>query len=96
MKDYIAKNNLQPVKIEHVSAAQAAPQAPAAEASKPKASASRAGGLHPEYEPDYEDIELSNMRKVIAKRLVMSKVSEHLNNNNFLTIRLGKCSFSTL
>lgn len=31
--------------------------------------------VNEEHEPDFEDIELSNMRKVIAKRLVLSKVS---------------------
>ncbi len=31
--------------------------------------------VNPEYEPDFEDIELTNMRKVIAKRLVLSKTT---------------------
>ena len=75
MKDYIAKNNLQPVKIEHAEPAPSQQQAaPQAEASKPKPQAISKAGQNPEYEPDYEDIELSNMRKVIAKRLLMSKV----------------------
>lgn len=76
VKEYIAKNNLQPVPIEHAQAAPSQAVAPQ-EVSKPSASPSRAGGgmMHPEYEPDYEDIELSNMRKVIAKRLVMSKTT---------------------
>ena len=72
MKEYIIKNNLssaaaavtqptEPVKVANVNPI----KQPAAAGPK----------THPEHEPDFEDIELSNMRKVIAKRLVLSKVN---------------------
>ena len=65
VKEYIIKNNISPapVKVE-ASAPAAAPVSKSAVSSD----------INPEYEPDFEDIELSNMRKVIAKRLVLSKV----------------------
>lgn len=73
MKEYIIKNNLSPAPAAaaqpQVAPVSAAPAADQAKTSKP------AGPVHPEYEPDFEDIELSNMRRVIAKRLVLSKVS---------------------
>ena len=49
------------------------PTSPKAEPAKTQVS--KPSGSNPEYEPDYVDIELSNMRKVIAKRLVFSKTT---------------------
>lgn len=73
VKEYIIKNNLSPAPAAasqpQVAPVSVAPAASQAKTSKP------AGPAHPEYEPDYEDIELSNMRRVIAKRLVLSKTT---------------------
>lgn len=68
--EYIAKNKLSPAPKKPepstvVNTAQAF--APPKKTSNPNVS--------PEYEPDFEDIELTNMRKVIAKRLVLSKTT---------------------
>lgn len=74
VKEYIIKHNLSPAPVSPaaVSPAQAAPVSPAVEKAKTSKPA-RSG--HPEHEPDFEDIELSNMRRVIAKRLVLSKTT---------------------
>lgn len=68
MKTYIEQNGL---KLKQVEASHV--ETPAAQ--PPKAQISKPSGSNPEYEPDYVDIELSNMRKVIAKRLVFSKTT---------------------
>ena len=77
MKAYIYKHNLSPApqKAEPVAQSVVAPkpEAPKAESAVQNTS-SRPSNVNPEYEPDFEDIELSNMRKVIAKRLLLSKV----------------------
>ena len=72
MKAYILEHKLTPV-TETVTEAPkqpAVPAQPAPSAEKPKAQSASS-----EQELDYEDIELSNMRKVIAKRLLFSKVN---------------------
>lgn len=75
MKAYISTNNLSPVprKEEPKMAAIPEPVKDVPVQEKP-VSRPAGGSQHPEYEPDFEDIELSNMRKVIAKRLLLSKV----------------------
>lgn len=73
MKAYIEKNNLTPKTpvsepgptIVSVTSAPPAAAAQSAPAPRPQ---------HPDQELDYEDIEITNMRKVIAKRLLFSKV----------------------
>ncbi len=74
VKEYIIKNNLSPAP--KVSAPSQQLQVPVAEAqaTQPAKKASNPN-VSPEYEPDFEDIELTNMRKVIAKRLVLSKTT---------------------
>lgn len=68
VKEYIIKNNMSPIlaKIEDNKSSE---PKPAAITKKDVATSNN----NPEYEPDFEDIELSNMRKIIAKRLVLSK-----------------------
>ena len=73
VKEYIIKNGLSPASVAQAQV-QVAPVVAAKAAAQTKTS-KPVGSAHPEYEPDYEDIELSNMRRVIAKRLVLSKVS---------------------
>ncbi|CAF0764083.1 unnamed protein product [Brachionus calyciflorus] len=67
---YIYQNGLKPkpIEVEEVVTSSRAEPSKAQVSQKP-------AGSHPEYEPDYQDIELSNMRKVIAKRLVFSKTT---------------------
>ena len=72
MKAYILENKLTPV-VETATEApkQTASQTPATtSAEKPRSKSASS-----EQELDYEDIELSNMRKVIAKRLLFSQVN---------------------
>lgn len=71
MKAYIEQNGLKP-KPADVKPVET-PVAPKAEPAKSQVN--KPSGSNPEYEPDYVDIELSNMRKVIAKRLVFSKTT---------------------
>jgi len=66
VKEYIIKNNISPAPVK------AEASAPAA---APISKSAVSSNVNPEYEPDFEDIELSNMRKVIAKRLVLSKTT---------------------
>lgn len=68
MKAYIDQNGLKPQSVEAspVQETRKEPETKQTQVKKPS-------GSHPEYQPDYQDIELSNMRKVIAKRLVFSK-----------------------
>ena len=58
-----------------VSAAPEAPVQAVTQAASTEKKTSKPAFANPEYEPDYEDIELSNMRRVIAKRLVLSKTT---------------------
>ena len=69
VKEHIIKNNLQPAAVKHEQVAPAP-----APVETPKKVNEFVAKKSEEHEPDYEDIELSNMRKVIAKRLVLSKV----------------------
>lgn len=70
MKAYIDQHKLTPKQSEPVSV-----EAPAKSIEQPVAPVvKQASKANHEHEIDYEDIELSNMRKVIAKRLVFSKV----------------------
>lgn len=76
VKEYIIKNNLTPASLKagtepHVASTE--PQVTSAQTDVPKKSSNP--NVNPEYEPDFEDIELTNMRKVIAKRLVLSKTT---------------------
>ena len=78
MTEYIIKNNLSPAptrKSEQTSTI--ALPSPIVSA-KPIAAQNRISNpssVSLEYKPDFEDIELTNMRKVIAKRLVLSKTT---------------------
>ena len=66
VKEFIIQNNLQPApRQEQPVAAPIAPVAPQKATVTP---------VNEEHAPDFEDIELSTMRKVIAKRLILSKV----------------------
>merc|ERR1739848_287597 len=67
VKEYITKKNLTASPPSVVSFTQSI----SAESPKKTSNAN----VNPEYEPDFEDIELTNMRKVIAKRLVLSKTT---------------------
>lgn len=67
VKEHIIKNNLQPAPVKQEQVAPATVETP-------KKVNEFVAKTSEEHEPDYEDIELSNMRKVIAKRLVLSKV----------------------
>jgi pyruvate/2-oxoglutarate dehydrogenase complex dihydrolipoamide acyltransferase (E2) component len=85
VKAYILEHKLTPV-TETVTEAPkqpAAPAQPAPSAEKPKAQSASS-----EQELDYEDIELSNMRKVIAKRLLFSKVNFLDSNERLLLVLL--------
>ena len=73
VKEFIIKNNLQPAPVRHEQpAATPVVSTTTTPAAPKKASVTP---VNEEHEPDFEDIELSNMRKVIAKRLILSKVS---------------------
>lgn len=69
VKEYIIKKNLSAAPASVISSTQ--PMQSTAESPKKTSNAN----VNPEYEPDFEDIELTNMRKVIAKRLVLSKTT---------------------
>ncbi len=79
VKEFIEKNNLSVVADVAPATPQATapPTAQAQVAQPPQASASptRTVIQSQDHEIDYEDIELSNMRKIIAKRLVLSKTT---------------------
>ena len=66
VKDYIQAHGLSPKVAHAVEAAQPEPPKQKTEIKKPQKS---------EHEPQFVDIELTNMRKVIAKRLLLSKVT---------------------
>lgn len=79
VKEYIMKNNLSPAP-----APSSASVANRQTTKKAGQVASKTSNANVEYEPDFEDIELSNMRKVIAKRLVLSKTTiphSYINTN---------------
>lgn len=67
MKEFIDQNGLKPKLTQSI------PVETPIEPVPKKNQTQKPSGSHPEYQPDYQDIELSNMRKVIAKRLVLSK-----------------------
>lgn len=69
VKDYILKNNLLPAKLEHKHESEPA----STKSDQVKETLNNLIENNPEL--DYEDIELTNMRKVIAKRLIMSKTT---------------------
>lgn len=73
MKAYIDQHNLTPKQITSMTEPLPVHEEPR---SVPATSAKKSAGANPEQELDYEDIELTNMRKVIAKRLVFSKVNK--------------------
>ncbi len=66
---------MKPVQDESPALAQAASAPPAASSQPASAQAQEARP-----EADYEDIEISNIRKVIAKRLLFSKVNKIKSN----------------
>lgn len=70
MKAYIDKHNLTPKQV-----VESSPEASAAPESPTPTSSSRKTTEKPEV--DFEDIELSSMRRTIAKRLLESKVNQH-------------------
>lgn len=74
VKEYIIKNKLSPKPVS-VTNEKVAQQAVTQVADSKEAKKTSNSNANPEYEPDFEDIELTNMRKVIAKRLVLSKTT---------------------
>jgi pyruvate/2-oxoglutarate dehydrogenase complex dihydrolipoamide acyltransferase (E2) component len=70
VKEFIIKNNLQPAPRQEQTVA-----APIVLVATTAAQKATVIPVNDEHDPDFEDIELSNMRKVIAKRLILSKVS---------------------
>ena len=80
VKEYIIKNKLTPAPVTAVENVTQVVETKAAPTNLATNKTSNAN-VNPEYEPDFEDIELTNMRKVIAKRLVLSKVNTFIDLN---------------
>lgn len=74
VKEYIIKNKLTPAPVTAVENVTQVVETKATPTNLATNKTSNAN-VNPEYEPDFEDIELTNMRKVIAKRLVLSKTT---------------------
>ena len=83
MKAYILENNLKPTMAQAEEIKQTETPRPTTPPPPPKAKSASAVEQN---EVDYEDIELSNMRKVIAKRLLFSKVII-CSNHSFITVK---------
>lgn len=68
MTSYIEQNNLKVVPV------QQAPPEPIVSQPVAETKKTTSTSTQPQHHADYEDIEITNIRKVIAKRLLFSKV----------------------